>query len=452
MENWLIPRLIHDEYLAGRSEGKMRAVTLYIDVSGFTAITERFMRQGVEGAEVLTRLLNQVFEPLIDGVYDRGGFISGFAGDSFTAVFPVQELADENSLAKVVSQATGVALFTVRIVSEQQVQRTPFGDFKLTVKQGLSMGNLEWNILGTAALKTYCFRGEAIEGCSEAGSEAKAGEIRLDQRLRARFPRALKQAKRVVTASNKHDLPEAMDPKVAIQFFPQLVNSASLLASFRSTAIVFISVQRELPCQELDLFVRRVIQLSEQFGGFFNDIEFGDKGCKLEVYFGAPISHENDLECALDFLLALRSQSQYGPVWRAGAAFGTVYAGMLGISRRCKYSVFGNAVNLAARLMTLAEWGQILVPDSLSCWSGYSFEWLGEMSLKGFTEPVAICELQGIRVPSEQEAPTTYEGMMVGRQAELSRLLSAAHVLFEGICRSGGYLWRGRDGKIAPGA
>ena len=44
------------------------------------------------------------------------------------------------------------------------------------------------------------------------------------------------------------------------------------------------------------------ITTASQFGGQFNQVEFGDKGNSLFLSFGAPITHENDLERALNFM------------------------------------------------------------------------------------------------------------------------------------------------------
>ncbi len=58
----LIPHFIYKQYQAGNYHGK-------------------------EGAELLADIINRVFDLMINAVYERGGFITGFAGDAFTAVF-----------------------------------------------------------------------------------------------------------------------------------------------------------------------------------------------------------------------------------------------------------------------------------------------------------------------------------------------------------------------------
>ena len=84
----LVPHFILKQYAAGELNGRFLTTALFVDISGFSAITDALMQHGQHGAEVLATVMNSVFEPLITTVYEQGGFVSGFAGDAFTAVFP----------------------------------------------------------------------------------------------------------------------------------------------------------------------------------------------------------------------------------------------------------------------------------------------------------------------------------------------------------------------------
>ncbi len=85
----LIPRFIHDNYRAGNFTGQFEAVAMFVDISGFTAMTEALMTHGNEGAEVMSALLNGIYEPAVRHVYQHGGFITHFSGDAFLALFPL---------------------------------------------------------------------------------------------------------------------------------------------------------------------------------------------------------------------------------------------------------------------------------------------------------------------------------------------------------------------------
>ena len=63
------------------------AVLLFADVSGFTTMSETLARLGKEGAEELTRVLNDYFSTMIDLVTSYGGEVIKFSGDAITCRF-----------------------------------------------------------------------------------------------------------------------------------------------------------------------------------------------------------------------------------------------------------------------------------------------------------------------------------------------------------------------------
>ena len=81
----LIPHLIQEQFQQGLRSGTFQAATLFVDISGFTPLTESLMQHHKDGAEVLSEALGAIFGPLVSQVYARGGLIPLFAGDAFTA-------------------------------------------------------------------------------------------------------------------------------------------------------------------------------------------------------------------------------------------------------------------------------------------------------------------------------------------------------------------------------
>ena len=84
----LVPYFILEKYAQQEQNGRFPATALFVDISGFSAITDQLMQHGQHGAEVLAGVMGAIFEPLISAIYGQGGFVTGFAGDAFTAVFP----------------------------------------------------------------------------------------------------------------------------------------------------------------------------------------------------------------------------------------------------------------------------------------------------------------------------------------------------------------------------
>ena len=134
------------------------------------------MRQGNEGAEQLSISLNNIFEPMVRLVYSKGGFIPYFAGDAFTAIFPQEDSSvTPSSLIDSAEQLRD-------LFRKEGLKKTRFGDFQIGIKIGLSVGLVEWGIVG-GDHKTFYFRGEGIENCAQSEHQAKEQDIILDQHL-----------------------------------------------------------------------------------------------------------------------------------------------------------------------------------------------------------------------------------------------------------------------------
>ncbi len=436
----LIPHLIDQQLRQQRYAGRFSAVTMFVDISGFTPLTDTLMQHRSDGAEALSAALNGIFGPLVHDVYARGGFIASFAGDAFTAVFPLRR-------RDAALHAAQSALFVARFFDEQGQLETPYGRFLLSARVGLSAGNVQWGILGQEKHRTYFFRGEAIDGCAQAQHYAKAvvpvGGVVADARV---WPHLQGQVQALPLGGAHYKLVAPLqEPSSRTCSLPPMLGRETLApfvldavldltggggqAEFRQVAAAFISMEEPRDQEQLGHFVSAVVEAAVGHGGYFNKLDFGDKGSVMLILFGAPLAHEDDLERAVDLLLSLRSETSAFQVrWRAGLAFGTVYAGVIGGEERCEYTAIGNVVNLASRLMLQADWGQVLVPLTVAQHPALETVHVGDFQYKGFSAPLPTYRLVG---HSSGQLPF-FEQPLVGRQAELQHLFDAAAPLFAG--------------------
>lgn len=109
----------------------------------------------VLGAEELSDVLNHIFQPTVSLVYAHGGFIPYFAGDSFTAIFPIQDSSEAPAIARKVLQ-TAQAMLT-RFEREQADANSILSEHHIGLKVGLSEGEVHWGIVGEKR-KSYYFR------------------------------------------------------------------------------------------------------------------------------------------------------------------------------------------------------------------------------------------------------------------------------------------------------
>jgi adenylate cyclase len=126
-------------------------------------------------------------------------------------------------------------------------------------------------------------------------------------------------------------------------------------------------------------------------------------GDAIMALWGAPISHEDDSDRALQAAIAMqRSIEELNRGWAAagrpeigvgiGISHGDVFAGNIGSHRRLEYTVIGDAVNVASRLCAEAGPGEILVTEPLlNVVRGHvESEFLPELALKGKSQIVQV--------------------------------------------------------------
>ncbi|HOT91750.1 MAG TPA: AAA family ATPase [Anaerolineae bacterium] len=451
----LIPHFVHEHFNRDERSGQFTAATLFIDVTGFTRLTEMLMQHGKEGAEVLTDALNRIFNPLVRAIYARGGWVASFAGDAFLAIFPH---LDDPQQARGAALEAGAQLLA--FLRQHGVIATRYGDFTFNARVGLSDGMVRWGILGTKAAgadanshHTYYFSGPAVLGCTIAESRAEVGQMAADQHI---WPLLTAIARGrphgdcilitecLLPPGTPTESPPPALPREAAQ--PFVLDTAINLmttgarAEFRQVVSIFVSFDWTSEMESLlNPFVSLVLNTATEHGGYFNKLDFSDKGPMMLILFGAPLAHENDLERAADFLAALREQTAATALravrWRAGVTYGVVYAGIIGSAERCEYTAIGDVVNLASRLTTAAPWGEIYLSAPVAACKTLKTAYLGAHFYKGFTQPQPTYQYVG----RETREPIFFEQPMIGRQEELEQLLAATQPLFNG--RFGGVIY-----------
>ena len=427
----IIPHFTAEQIASGRLEQRFEAAGLFMDISGFTMMTAELMRHGKEGAEVLSGILNSLFTELIAAVGLRGGFVATFAGDAFTALFPGQA-----ALA-----AAYAARDIQKIFADSGIQNTRFGDFHLTVKVGLSFGEITAGVVGLPGQRAFYFRGPAVEAAAEAEHHALAGvtvvgkgfigpphDADLDvAEISPGFSRLERISRPEIDGPASR--PPDLGPEVTAEFVPPAVIEAAGVGEFRTVASVFLSLAGGANHNEVDRVARAVLGATAEYGGYFNSLDFGDKGCTMLVLFGAPVTHEDDLVRAVDF--SLRVAEELGAGVRIGITMGTVYAGPLGSERRATYTALGSVINQSARRMVAADWGSIFADGAVAgvLPPNYSRENLGGREYKGFTAPVETVRLIG---RDQATVAAEFSGELIARDAELETLLAAALPLWNG--------------------
>lgn len=171
----------------------------------------------------------------------------------------------------------------------------------------------------------------------------------------------------------------------------------------------YTTVSERLPAERVMLLLNRflgsMIDLIIEFGGTVDQI-LGDG---ILAIFGAPLDLEgrsrSAVACALQMQAAMdainaENERDGLPKLECGIGInaGPVVVGNIGSEKRMKYSVIGNAVNLAARIEAQCEGGQVLVSEAVREEVGDDLKIGGEtqVRVKGIAEPVTLFDVSGL--------------------------------------------------------
>jgi len=166
------------------------------------------------------------------------------------------------------------------------------------------------------------------------------------------------------------------------------------VSSFTESTVMFVGITGVdlATIREDGSLWGQVIMASTQecvydYEGAVNKFVMDDKGALLLCAWGIPpMAHVDDPRRATAAALQLASvMEELGVKAHIGVTTGKVFAGVIGPPHRCEYSLLGDMVNLAARLMCKAPFGGVLCDDrtySLSK-SSIEFEILEPIQVKG---------------------------------------------------------------------
>ncbi len=186
--------------------------------------------------------------------------------------------------------------------------------------------------------------------------------------------------------------------------------------------------------------MRRTQRIFATHGGYVLQLTIGDKGAYLYAVFGAPVAHEDDAVRACAAALDLLADEEPLSVTdlQIGIASGRLRSGTYGHRQRRTFCCLGDAVNLAARLMSKAPTGAVWVHEDVVRATGTRFAWrvLEPLTLKGKTRPAVARELQGRaqRVPTARRSSEEGSGVtpLVGRAEESPRCTPGGGTCSEG--------------------
>ncbi len=426
------------------------ATLLCSDISGFTAMSERLNARGRAGAEEITRIVNQYFTAMVDILYAGNGHLLKFGGDAMLGMF----VGPAEQTTRYAAQA---ALDMQRRMSRFMEIETSVGTFELQMKVGLHTGRVFSAHVGSRLQMELWVVGEAVNRTAQAEEAAQRGQVVVSEASRRHLKGWHTATPLPVSASNQprfyalsatkmrkqtalsRPAPAASPQTIALiarrldvlapylpaGLLPRLIynpHSRRVNGEHRLVAVLFVNVlgfsklatalavtHADLLTETLQDYFSAMQTIAQRHGGAINKTDLYSSGDKLLVIFGAPVAHEDDIDQAARTAVAMqtalaqvnRRLAERCPTvdvslrQRIGLSTGYVFSGNVGSTICQEYTIMGDEVNLAARLMSSAGWGEILVSSHIFYWleAFGEFEPVGDLSLKGKQDPVPVYRL-----------------------------------------------------------
>ncbi len=446
-----LPRLVF-QWLSEEPHARWREVDgslAFVDISGFTKLTERLARLGKAGAEELDDILNRTFTDLLRVAYADGAGLIKWGGDAVLLLFQ-----DEGHAARA-ARASYRMRAMLRDIGRVQ---TPSGAVRLRMSIGIHSGAFHFFLVGDPSIHRELVisgpgatRTAAMEVIAEAGEIAISpetarlldprvvGQPKADALLLAREPHVAARAAEQIIETTGLDVATCLPVAVRRHLLSGLgeAEHRPVVAAFIEFSGVddLLAVEGvEATADAIDDVIRSAQEAALRHEVGFAETDINKDGGKVMLIAGAPDTTGVDEERML--LVARTVMDRRGRLsLRIGVNAGHVFSGDFGPPFRRTYSVKGDAINLAARLMGKAKAGQIITTPRVLDRSRVHFEMeaLEPFMVKGKSRPITAFFL-GARRGRAADAGTKLP--LVGRDEEAARLRSA----FEASRRGDGWV------------
>ena len=418
---------------------------VFVDISGFTAMSERLARLGKVGAEEVTDLLNQTFSRLLAVAYEDDGSLLKFGGDALLLSF-----AGHEHVTRAVHAAWGMR----RKLRELQPLSSSAGQVRLRMSVGVHTGEVDEFLVGSGHRELFLL-GEVLSTTVEMESAAGPGQIMISHAVATALGDQVRTSEQGPGLLLRGDPPVPQAPpsetsKEGTQHVaPMLLSSVVAkrlatgvpMAEHRPSVIGFIKftgTDRLLATDGPEALADALHRLTD----IVDDAVARDDVCllatdvdadggKFILTAGVPSSTEFDGERMLRALRAIVESDPPLPL-KIGVNFGPVFAGVIGPWFRLTYTIIGDAVNLAARVMGKAEPGQILAtPEVLNRSQAlFDIEELEPFAVKGKKHPVRAIKVGRVQTARLRRPRARFR--LAGRKEELRALLGELDAAADG--------------------
>jgi len=417
---------------------------LSADISGFTALSEKLAGKGKAGAEEITSLINTCFTALIESAYRYGGEVIKFGGDALLILFRGEHHQRRAADAGLVMQRA--------LHSSPAAKRA-----NLTMTVGIAAGPFDVFLVGSGYRELLITGPRATEVIRLEGEAAK-GDTLVDPLIAEHLPEDMKLREEhggwVITGSTgdatsgPHDRDlghDDLSPYVPPAVVEQLAAFSGAGGEHRLVTVGFLMVvgvgallQDAGPEGVADAFHRLVddvVRICTVYGVTALHTDIAGDGIKFVLCAGAPVNPGDTGDAMLHAALEL-AHVETPFVLRQGVQTGRVFAGFLGSEFRRTYTLMGDPVNTAARMLGKAGDRDVVAVATVVHDTRTIFlsEPLEPFLVKGKSEPISA---HTVFAATDEIRRDTTSTPLFGRAAELDVLTHAIGELGEVVILSG---------------
>jgi adenylate cyclase len=369
---------------------KFSGTVVYFDIIGFTPIVLNYIQTNRDIAD-LSNSLSEFYSIIIETVRQFGGSVYQFAGDSLLICFDqLKAETKQNNF----NRAFAAMLRALELSDNYNLLAGKDNGFVLRPKIGISSGTIYQILLGTRDLFiTPVILGNTVHNAVLCEKECKKQEIILSRESWTIASSEGLQNNFTEINGFHHltEIPEAFIETVQVpeyvdteQFFSnpyfynrmatfinpiirqqtkksfegfagEYKNSTCIMAKFEGPFAQQIGEEKiENSLSAVNEIYFLMQNKAYRYGGYCTKPDLSDKGVVFPIFFGTPSALENKernaVLCAAEILSAAKKNTDISSV-NIGIGTGMVYSGEFGGFLRKDYTIIGNSVNFASRLM-----------------------------------------------------------------------------------------------------
>lgn len=404
-----------------------------VDLSGFTALSERLAQKGKAGVEELILVISGCFEGLIGIAARHGGDVVKFRGDALLLLFD----GDEHAL-----RAARAAAQMQWFIETTGPTRSTVGPVTLRMSTGVHSGLVHVFAAGTSH-RELIVTGPSATQTIRLESDAEAGDVLVSATTAAALDdlwlgaaRGSSRLLQLDAVDGGEDFePRSVDGIDGTEFLPAPLRAAlatgvepehrHVVAAF----VKFTGVEAVLAASGAAGLHERLAALAVVTGSAADELgltllesDIDVDGGKLYLTGGAPSSTGDD-EGAMLHALKRIVAADIGLDLRAGVNSGVAFVGDVGATTRRTYAVTGDTVNLAARLTARADVGHVLATATTLDSTPTRYETTSKpLLVKGKERAITA---YSVGAPLGGKVERTHELPLIGRDAELAAFVGA---------------------------